>query len=318
MADVVNPGLVNVADEVEGNPDPNNSIRLLVPEDTDALTDVADQGYPPAGNGVDAVVFPTPRETVVTQVPTGQVVLSSPVPPAAEIYVDDQVIGRGSMQPVDPTDPSAGLNFVPPGEFLVVGPAESIQTNSTDATTVLCTVTAVYDADNLWNAPTPTTTRYLLVVGPPALTSYPISIQGREIVFADDTLTVADQGAVRVIQGYSTNYLTIAKEDPEDSVTELADPQVGDTFTLDVDRQGAQDVNHVGGPPTDVTIFPAPLPFLPNPGQSSAPFVDANASTGVQPNKPIITSGVSVPTAVTVEVADQATSVGLPVNVNVP
>jgi hypothetical protein len=38
-------------------------------------------------------------------------------------------------------------------------------------------------------------------------------------------------------------------------------------------------------------------------------------STGPQPGKPIITGGVQVPTATTVNVADQATSVGLPVNV---
>jgi hypothetical protein len=40
-------------------------------------------------------------------------------------------------------------------------------------------------------------------------------------------------------------------------------------------------------------------------------------SVGPQPNQPIITSGVQVPTAINVNVADQATSVGTPKNVYV-
>ena len=319
MSDVVNPGLVNVADEVLGNPDPNNSIRLLVPEDTDALVDVADQGYSPAENGVDAETFPTPTNVVVTQAPTGQVVLSDPVPNAAEVFVDDQVIGQGGMVFIDPTDPAAGKQFVPPGEFLVVGSAESIQTNASAATTVLCTVTAVYDADNLWNAPTPTTTRYLLAVGPPALTSYPISILGRNIVFSNDTPTAANQGAVRAIGGFGTNFVTIAQEDQNDQgVPELATPHVGDTFTLDVQRQGAQDIQRTGVPPVDVVILPPPPAFVPNANQALNNEGDVNVSTGQQPGSPIVTSGVRTVTAVDVFVADQASAVGLPTNVNVP
>src|SRR5271157_2152947 len=314
MADVVNPGLVNVADEVLENPDPNGGSVLLVPENTDALTDAADQGYPPAGNDVDASPFPTPTEVTVTQVPTGQVVLSSPVPNAAEVNVDDQVIGQGVWVYIDPLNPAAGKKFVPPGEFLVVGPDASIQTNYSEETTVTCTVTGVYDADNLWNAPGVATTRFLLVVGPPTLTSYPISILGRNIVFADDTLTTADAGAVRVIGGYNTNYLTISKEDLSDSnVPELAIPQIGDTFTLDVQRQGAEDIRRTGAPTADVTIFPPPPTFVPNPNQDLASQGNVNVSTGPQPGLPIINSGVGAPTASNVFVADQSTTVGLPI-----
>ena len=45
--DVTNPGLVNVADQAYGNP--STAVQsLAIPEDSDVLTPVADEGYPPA------------------------------------------------------------------------------------------------------------------------------------------------------------------------------------------------------------------------------------------------------------------------------
>ena len=330
MSDVNNPGQVSVEGEVYGNPNPNGVPALLVPEQLDDLTDVSDQGYSPATNGVDSTTFPIPAEVVVTQVPTGQAVPATFPPKATEINVDDQVLGQGVWVYVDPLNPSAGKRFVPPGEFLVVGPDQSIQTNASEATTVLCTITAVYDADNLWQYATYLTTRFLLVVGPPALTSYPISILGRQIIFADDTLTSEIAGAVRIITGYSTNYLVVDNSNPNDPnvpslVVEVAPPppppgvfvfpQVGDTFQLDVQRQGSEDISRTGQPPANVVILPPPPAFVPNQDQALINAGTVDVSLGPQPNKPIITSGTSAPTAIDVNVADQATAVGLPVNV---
>ena len=45
--DVTNPGLVNVADQAYGNP--STAVQsLAIPEDSDVLTPVADEGYPRA------------------------------------------------------------------------------------------------------------------------------------------------------------------------------------------------------------------------------------------------------------------------------
>ena len=47
--DVTNPGLVNVADQAYGNP--STTVQsLAIPEDSDVLTPVADEGYPRADN----------------------------------------------------------------------------------------------------------------------------------------------------------------------------------------------------------------------------------------------------------------------------
>lgn len=336
MADTNNPGQVSVEGEVYGNPNPNGGSSLLVPEQLDDLTEASAQGYPPAANGVDAQVFPTPTNVTITQVPTGQQVNSSPVPNAAEVVVDDQVIGRGVWLPVDPMNPAAGKRFVSPGEFLVVGPDESIQTNEAEATRVLYTITAVYDADNLWQPPVPTTTRFLLavnVVANPPLTSYPVSILGRQIIFADDTTTAEIAGAVRRITAFNTNFVVIDSSNPEDSDTpELVIninppsppnppiyvyPSVTDTFWVEVQREGAQDISRTGDSTVDVIIAPPPSPFVPNPSQALGSEGTIDIAFAPQPNQPIITSGVAAPTAVNVQVADQATSIGLPVNVNI-
>jgi hypothetical protein len=325
MSDVNNPGQVSVEGEVYGNPNPNGGNVQSVPQQLDVLTDAGKQGYPPATNGVDAAVFPTPAEVAVTQVPTGQRVQAFYAPQAAQVVVDDQVIGQGVWVYVDPLNPAAGKRFLPPGEFLVVGPDQSIQTNESEATTVLCEIIAVYDADNLWNPATATTTRFMLVVAPPALSSYPISILGRQIIFADDTLTPQDAGAVRFITGFSTNYVVVDNSNPADSnvpslVVEVSPgvfvfPAVGDKFLLDVQRQGAQDISRTGQPPINILIAPPPPEFKPNPGQELGSEGTIDVALVPQPNKPIITSGTAAPTAINVNVADQDAVVGLPVNV---
>ena len=321
--DVTNPGITNVANQVYGNPNPNGGTVLLTPEEQDALTAAAAQGYPPAVNGVDGVTFPTPTEIIVTGDPSVPTTLSSVVPPALDVNVDEQVLGQGTWQPVDPNQPNGFKQFVTPGEFTVVGPAESIQTNASEATQVLCTVLFVFDADSLWNAASATTTRYLLMLAPPLLTSYPISILGRQVTFADDTTTTDNQGANRIVTGYSTNYIVIDQTDPNTSddgtVPVMVPPVTGDTLWLDVQRNGSEQVNFDTGITQEVFILPNPDVNVPFPSQ--AKLVQGgfnggvNSSTGPQPNQPIITSGVQVPTAINVEVIKQATTVGLPVNV---
>lgn len=316
--DVNNPGLVSVAEQAYGNPNPNGGSVQIVPEQEGVLVQAGAQGYPPAANGVTAQVFPTPATVVVTEtlpVPRSNAVY---VPDVVEVPVDEQVLGQGVWQPVDPGNPAAGKKFVSPSEFTVIGPRESFQTNFSEAVQVLCTVLAVYDADNLWTLAGASTTRYLLVVGPPALTSYPVTMLGREIVFADDTTTANDQGASRIITGFGTNYIVINRDDPSDQeVPSLELPVAGDTFLLDVQRQGSEQVNTEGAAAAEVIVQPAPPEFVANPSQSLNDEGDIYVTTGPQPNAPIITSGVPAPTAINVNVADQPTAIGLPRNVNI-
>jgi|WetSurMetagenome_2_1015567.scaffolds.fasta_scaffold06777_6 hypothetical protein len=244
--DVTNPGLVSVEDETYGDPDPNGGTATWQPRQAGVLQDVADESYPRPSGDVLSSVFPTPADVVVRGDPPVGNVLSSPVPAAASVDVASQDLGHGTWVPVDPLDPAAGKRFVSPAEFVVVGPAESFQTNASEVVLVTVTVAAVYDADNLYNPPGPSTTRYMLVTVPPSLTSYPVSLLGRDLEFAEDTATVANRGAVRPITNYSGNFVVVDRDDPNvanGTVAQLATPAAGDTFVVDVRRSGSEQVN---------------------------------------------------------------------------
>jgi hypothetical protein len=319
--DVTNPGTVSVEAETYGNPDPNGGQAKWRPRDVGDLDAVSDEGYPaPEGAGVESSVFPTPANVLVTGVVPLLPVLASVVPPAAEVEVSDQCLGQGTMVPVDPANPAAGSLFQGPAEFTVVDAALSVQTNPSEQTTILCEVAAVRDADT-FGAPGPNTTRYLLVVAtPPLLTSYPVSLLGRQIVFADDTLTAADQGAARFITGYASNYVVVNRDDntvDDGTVPTLTAPQVGDTFWVDVQRQGSEDVSSTSFPEIDVYIDPPPPPFVASPAQDQGLEIDVNATTGPQPGDPYVGSGTQLPplAVATVEVADQSPVRGLPTEV---
>jgi hypothetical protein len=318
--DVTNPGLVNVADEVEAPPDPNGGTSQWEPRETGVLEDVAADGYPLAPNAPPASVFPTPDDVEVTGVVPLNPVDSSLEPDAAEVNVDEQSIGQGGMVPVDPLNPAAGYEFRSPDEFVVVGPTESFQTNRTETDHVSATVAAVLDADSPQTPVGPSTTRYLLLVStPPLLTSYPVSLLGRQIVFADDTLTLANQGAARLITNYGGNFVAIDRDDPAVSngdVAELDPPQVGDVFQLYVGRQGSEDVSTTSIPAVDVVVDPPPPDFVPSPAQAQQDEGTVDVSTGPQPGLPVIGSGVQVPTAVNHQIPDQYVGgPGLPANV---
>ena len=245
--------------------------------------------------------------------------LSSTVPPAAEVNVDDQSLGQGGMVPVDPLDLSKGFDFRSPAEFIVAGPTISIQTNRAENTEVLATVLAALDADHLPSAAGPTTTRYYLLVGvPQPLTSFGVSLQGRQVIFADDTLTAADQGAARLITGYGANYVVVNRDDPtvdNGGVQQLTTPQLGDVFAVETYRQGSEDVDSTELPSVDVVVAPPPPAFVPFPGQADQGRGNVDVSTGPQPGLPFIGSGTPAPASITVEVADQSDVVGLPTNV---
>jgi hypothetical protein len=308
--DVNNPGLISVEAETYGNPDPNGGTAKWRPRELDFLTDVSDEGYPvPPDAGVDASVFPTPSEVLVNTLLALLPVSVTPRPAAANVNVDDQSIGQGSMQPVTPGDPGAGYNFVSPADFIVVGPTESFQTNAVDEV-VEYTILAVYDADHLFQVPTADTTRYYLVLDvPPTLTSFPVSMLGRQIVF---TSVGANEGAARLVQNYGAAFVVINRDDPTTSngnVPQLAIPIVSDTFEIEVDRQGSEQVNTEGGS-VDVFISPPPPVNIPFPAQGQA-----SQATPVIFRTPPIESGVQVPTAVNVNVPDECAVVGLPTNV---
>lgn len=244
--DVTNPGLVSVEAETYGDPDPNGGTATWRPRQSGELEDVVEDSYPRAAGDVQSSVFPTPADVVVGgDAPVGNVV-SSPVPDATNVDVAAQDLGHGTWVPVDPLDPAAGKRFVTPAEFVVVGPAESFQTNASEAVLVAVTVTAVYDADSLYDPPGPSTTRYMLVTAPPSLTSYPVSLLGRDLAFAEDTTTAANRGAVRPITSYAGNFVVVDRNDPDEAngtVPQLSTPAVGDTFVVDVRRRGPEQVN---------------------------------------------------------------------------
>jgi len=316
--DVTNPGLVSVEAETYGNPDPNSGTAWWEPYDTGSLEEPADDGRPlPPDGGVNAETFPTPEDVVVSDPVPGAPVGHDYPPAATEVVVADQSLGLGSMVPVNPLDLSAGYRFLSPAENIVVDSDLSVRTNITETTAVLLTVAAVYDADNLFSAPGPNTTRYYLVVTP-LLTTDPISkisVLGRQVVFAEDALTVADRGAARFVTGSGTNYVVIDRDDPTDddgTVPQLAAPQVGDTLWLDVTRRGSEDTRQSDYTEVDVFILPDPPAFVPNAPQD-APFL---GNFEPQPGDPYIGSGVRVPpTVVDALVADQSLVVGLPSNV---
>lgn len=314
-----NPGLVEVEDETYENPDPNGGTALWRPRENGVLEQVADDGHPLADNGIPSPVFPTPADVLVTGVVPLLPVLNYPVPAAAEVDVAAQDMGHGTWVPVDPLDPAQGMEFVPPGEYLVLDAVETIQTNQTDADAVLLEVLAVLDADTM-AAPGPGTLRYYLaLVVPPYLTSYRVPLFGRQVTFADDTTTAADRGANRVITGYGRSFVVVDRDDvsvDNGGLTTLAQPVPGDTLWLEVGRQGAEDVDVLGAAPDEVFIFPPPPPFVPGPAQALLGGGTVDVSVLVPPGQVVIDSGVQVPpTLVNAFVADQSAVVGLPPNV---
>lgn len=177
------------------------------------------------------------------------------------------------------------------------------------------------DASGAWtytpSQPTPTT-RYILYVTPTDLASFGISMLGRQIVF-DAAST--NPGASRLVTGYGSNWIAINQVDPADMFTPtLATPVPGDTFTLSTQRQGSEVITSGTGIVEDVTLLPSPAP-APSP-VASTPDVfpqgqgTVSATTGPQPGRTIVTSGVPAPTAINVDVASQPPiGTGLPANV---
>jgi hypothetical protein len=160
------------------------------------------------------------------------------------------------------------------------------------------------------------TSRYKLVVAPADLNAFGISMLGRQILFDDVILTVANEGAARIIAMYGGNYIVINRDDPADqTVPILASPQITDTFTLDVQRQGGEPISRGTGGTVDVTIAPLPVVDIPMSFPSENFQGNIDVTTGPQPGEPIITSGERVPTAINVNVADQDAVIGLPKNV---
>ena len=176
-------------------------------------------------------------------------------------------------------------------------------------------------AAGTWTANAPyvqPTTRYKLYVTPSDLISFGISMLGRQITFDQDS---ENPGAVRNITGYASNWIVIDQENPADAyIPVLQTPQPGDTFTLDVQRQGSEVITSGTGIVQDVTLLPIPAAAPPPVPFTADVFPQGQAivavSTGPQPGQPIITSGVPAPTAINVNVADQPPiGVGLPPNV---
>ena len=174
-----------------------------------------------------------------------------------------------------------------------------------------------------FQSPSVPTTRYKMFVAPQDLMSFGVSMLGREITFDKTILQIPNRGASRFIGFYGNDYVVIDQTEFSDQlVPVLHTPLPGDTFSLSVQRQGGEVTTENLGTSQDVTIAPPPPSNVPSfglppvvPGMPSRGPIEI--STGPQPGAPIITGGVQVPTATNVNVADQATSVGLPTNVYV-
>ncbi len=316
MSDVNNPGLTSVEDEISGNPDANGGTAEWRPRETGDLEEAAEQGYPPAPTATD--VFPTPADEIVSGTVPLVAVDSTVEPDAAEVDVAAQSIGQGGMVPVDPLDPAAGLEFRPPGEFVVVGPATSFQTNRAETDEIAVTVLAALDADALPAPAGATTTRFMVVVAtPPLLTSFPVSLLGRQIVFADDSLTPTVRGAARIITSYGGNYVVIDRDDESEGnggVASMGIPVAGDVFRATVGREGSEDVVTTGPAPANVVVAPPPPTFAADPAQALSNQGDVFVDQ--PPTGPIVPSGQGVPTATDHYPADQSNlGPGLPANV---
>lgn len=179
--------------------------------------------------------------------------------------------------------------------------------------------TYVATASGTWQfyptATTPTT-RYLLGVTPADLTSLGVSIAGRPVTFADDTLTTADAGATRTLQYVGSGAMVLAKSDPSDVQPTLVTPQAGDRLYLYDQREGSQVFVEQLGTVTD--YYPRQEPPVASPDTTSSMYDSqgtVDVSVGPQPGQPVLTSGTQVPTARNVNVADQSAVVGLPTNV---
>jgi hypothetical protein len=160
------------------------------------------------------------------------------------------------------------------------------------------------------------TSRYNLIVTPAELNTFGVSMLGRQILFDDGIPTTANEGAARIITMYGGNFITIARDDPNDqSVPVLTNPHINDTFTLDVQRQGAEPIFRGVGQTVDVTIAPLPAVNLPTGFPSENFQGNVDVTVGPQPGEPVITSGVRVPKAIDVNVADQDAVIGLPKNI---
>jgi hypothetical protein len=275
--------------------------NLLIPE-TPPLTPVADQAFPPPANaGVQAETFPTPVEDFVIgqEPPPGARVSAVYVPASPNIDVGQQNLAN-ALNTADFTVTEAG----------------SIQTNLSTATDLPGFVVASVTPLPLASPP-----RYRLTLvqpdfSPANLVNLGVSLAGRSMTFDEDTVTAADAGVERTILLYGVDFVEVAADEFGDT---LFPPISGDSLTIDNTREASEPVFVQRGITANVNISTStpPQSFRPNPPQAQAAQEDLNTSTGAQPNNPVIPSGVQVPTAINVNVADQATSNGLPANVYV-
>jgi hypothetical protein len=105
-------------------------------------------------------------------------------------------------------------------------------------------------------------TRYKLFVAPADLASFGVTMLGREIVFDDPILTIANEGASRLVTAFAANYVVIDRTDKEDTtVPVLANPQAGDTFTLYVQREGSEVVSALQATTVDVNVSTSTQPI---------------------------------------------------------
>ena len=304
MSDVTDSGLVNVANQAFK---PTLGVdSLAIPENSNVLVPVADQEQSPAVNGVDSEVFPTPSESDVAE--------QTAIPVSQDFGIPPGVAPLFLPFPIDNLKNNVAnqnLTAGNPGEYTVAGPDLSIQTNQTSDTKKTFVISSVRDADtNL--TPSVATTRYLLKVVPADLSSLGVTMLNRQIVFTDGP----NEDASRIITGYGSNFIVIDRNDPDDSVTpSLATPQIGNAFTIDVQRQNSEVISRSTGTFQDVTILPPPLVNQPTglPNENFQGTTDV--STGTQPGNPVIASGVSVPASINVNVSEQDAVIGLPVNV---
>jgi hypothetical protein len=300
ISNIVNPGLVNVADEAYPAPPPG---RQRLPRNTGALTPISNDGYPIVPQGVGRLPLLANVDVSLQsfKFPQG---FGTPIPPSLvpflpliDVVVQDDV----------PSDPDDITEFV-------VTQAGSFPTSAAGVETDFeTTITAIIDADT-GGAPTGTTTRYRITLAD-SLVPFGITFIGRqaEVVAAADPANI---GLTRFIDYWSVNVIFMAatvNPNPPPVTTNLV---VGDTLSFDVDRDGFENVSNQLGITANVFLnSEPPLGLQQQVNFSRGRFLgNFLATSGVA--VPFVGSGTAEPRFPgTTEVETQTFGRGLPANV---
>lgn len=303
ITNVVNPGLVNVADEAYPAPPPG---REKLPRNLGALVPVGDAGFPIVPPGIGNLPLLVPVD-VAAQAFTFPQSFGTSIPPSLIPFLPliDVVVADDALEQLDVTD-------------YVVTQAGSFSTNAPgEETTFETSIAAIVDADT-GLAPGTDTLRYRITLAD-SLVPFGVTFIGREVevtfasVMPPPPPGEPSVGQTRQIDFWSVNVIFIQRTDATDTFTNNL--VVGDRLLFDTARQGFENVSQQTGVTVNVTLpqgllAPSdPVTFIL--GRFLGNFL---ATSGVA--VPFVGSGTAAPPFQgTTEVENQTFGRGLPANV---